>query len=136
MEFKTEPRNELSLKGRFFRETYPAGENVQRIHFENEQVRITRLIGVTGKPLALATRVGEPALLVALADLELVATRGDAPRAPLKVGLGRTEWVAADQRVTLENVGPQAAEMLRFDFKTRPMTPEELSLKMKKHEHK
>ncbi len=135
MEFKTEPKNELSLKGRFFREAYPGGENVERMHFDNEQVRITRLIGVFGKPLTLTTRPGEPALLVALADLDLVSTRGNAAKAPLKVGLGLSEWVGANQRLTLQNVGWKPAEMLRFDFKTRPLTPEELSLNPKKHEH-
>lgn len=135
VEFKTEPKNELSLKGRFFREAYPEGENVEKVHFDNEQVRITRVIGVAGKPLTLTTKVGEPALLVALGDLDLVSARGASAKAPLKVALGRSEWVGADERVTLENVGAKAAEMLRFDFKTRPLTPEELRLKTKKHEH-
>ena len=62
MEFKTEPKNELSLKGRFFREAHPEGENVEKVQFDNEQVGITRLIGVAGKPLTLATKAGEPAL--------------------------------------------------------------------------
>jgi hypothetical protein len=135
VEFKTEPKNELSLKGRFFREAYPEGENVEKMHFDNEQVRITRLIGVAGKPLTVATKDGEPALLVALADLDLVSTRSEGAKVPLKVSLGRSEWVGAGQRVTLENVGSTPAELLRFDFKTRPLTPEELSLKTRKHEH-
>ena len=135
VEFKTEPKNELSLKGRFFREAYPEGENVEKVHFDNEQVRITRVIGVVGKPLTLTTRAGEPALLVALGDVDLVSTRGAFAKAPLKVALGGSEWLGANERLTIENVGPKPAEMLRFEFKTRPLTPEELKLKTKKHEH-
>lgn len=135
VEFKTEPKNEMSLKGRFFREPNPEGVNVEKVHFDNEQVRITRLIGVAGKPLTVATKAGEPALLVALVDLDLIARRGEGARSPLKIALGHTEWVGANESVALENAGGQPAEMLRFDFKTRPLTPEELKQKTKKHEH-
>lgn len=135
VEFKTEPKNEMSLKGRFFREPNPEGVNVEKIHFDNEQVRITRLIAVAGKPMTVATKPGEPALLVALADLDLVAQRGEGARSPLRIALGHTEWVGANERVALENAGAQPAELLRFDFKTRPLTPEELRQKTKKHEH-
>jgi hypothetical protein len=38
------------------------------------------------------------------------------------------------QQETLENIGDAPAEMLRFDFKTRLLTKEELQ-KNKKHEH-
>lgn len=45
VEFKTDPGQEPnSLRGKFFREDIPAGENWQKIQFENEQVRITRLV--------------------------------------------------------------------------------------------
>lgn len=135
VEFKTEPKNEMSLKGRFFREANPEGQNVERVHFDNEQVRITRLIGAAGKPLTVATKVGEPALLIALADLDLVSVRGEGARSPLRIALGRTEWVGVNESLVLENAGSQPAEMLRFDFKTRPLTPEELKQKTKKHEH-
>lgn len=135
VEFKTEPKNEMSLKGRFFREPGPAGHNVEKVHFDNEQVRITRLIGVAGQPVTVATKPGEPALLVALGDLDLISLRGEAVRSPLKIALGHTEWVGANDHLALENAGSQPAEMLRFDFKTRPLTAEELKQKTKKHEH-
>ena len=135
VEFKTEPKNEISLKGRFFREPSPEGQNVLKVHFDNEQVRITRMVGVAGKPLTVATRPGEPALLVALADLDLVSQRGDGVKSPLKIALGHTEWVGVNESVVLENAGSQPAEMLRFDFKTRPLTAEELKQKTKKHDH-
>src|SRR4029079_6533168 len=43
VEFKTDPVNEESLRGKYCREDYPAGENFQKVQFENEQIRITRL---------------------------------------------------------------------------------------------
>ena len=125
----------MSLKGRFFREPNPEGRNVEKVHFDNEQVRITRLIGVAGQPVTVATKPGEPALLVALDDLDLIALRGEVVRSPLRIALGHTEWVGANDHLTLENPGPRPAEMLRFDFKTRPLTAEELKQKTKKHEH-
>ncbi len=135
VEFKTEPKNEMSLKGRFFREPNSEGDNVEKVHFDNEQVRIRRLIGVAGKTVTIATKVGEPALLVALADLDFISARGEGAQSPLKIALGHTEWLGANERLALENAGSQPAEMLRFDFKTRPLTAEELKLKTKKHEH-
>src|SRR5690349_9549426 len=39
VEFKTEPDKDANtLRGRYFREEYPAGENFQKVQFENEQV--------------------------------------------------------------------------------------------------
>jgi hypothetical protein len=38
VEFKTEPDKDANtLRGRYFREEYPAGENFQKVQFENEQ---------------------------------------------------------------------------------------------------
>jgi len=125
----------MSITGRFCPEPSPEWHTVEKVHFDNEQLRMTRLIGVAGQPLSVAAKAEEPALLVALADLDLISLRGEGARSPLKLALGSTEWVGVNQGVALENAGSQPAEMLRFDFKTRPMTPEELKQKTRKHEH-
>src|ERR1051326_7316819 len=44
VEFKTEPVNDPSLLGRFYREQYPTVENVRKMQFENQYIRISRLI--------------------------------------------------------------------------------------------
>ncbi len=44
VEFKTEPLEEASLKGKFFREEPAPTATVQRTQFENAQVRITRIV--------------------------------------------------------------------------------------------
>ncbi|HET9529048.1 MAG TPA: hypothetical protein VFQ92_01755, partial [Blastocatellia bacterium] len=134
VEFKTDPVNDRSLKGRYYREEYPAGENYRKVQFENEQIRITRLVCAPGKKLDVATGSGEPALLVALtpAQLKVVASKGKAERVTL--GLGQTRWIDVSQQQQLENTGSAPAEMLRFDFKTKPLSKEALE-KNKKHEH-
>jgi hypothetical protein len=133
VEFKTEVKNENSLRGKFFREDYRAGENFKKVQFENDQIRITRLVCAPGKKLDVYTKANEPTLLVALTEANFKATRSNGKNENLTLGLGQTEWVAINQQ-ELENAGKAPAELLRFDFKTRPLSKEELE-KKKKHEH-
>jgi hypothetical protein len=134
IEFKTEPINEKGLRGRFHREAYPAGENFQKVQFENEQVRITRLVCAAGKSLDVSTGANEPALFVALSpsSFKVSETRGK-PKA-LGLEMGQTMWVAISQQQKIENTGSAPAELLRFDFKTKPLSKDMLE-KDKKHEH-
>ena len=133
VEFKTEPVNK-SLRGKYFREEYPAGENFQKVQFENEQVRITRLVVAPGKSLPIATTPTEPALLVALTRSEFKLQESKNKRSTLKLEMGDTGWIDAGQTKGFENKGSAPAEMLRFDLKTKPLSREELE-KDKKHEH-
>jgi len=135
VEFKTEPINDKSLQGRFFREPYPAGENFQKVQFENEQTRITRLVCVKGKPLKISTGSAEPALFVALTSSKLDLNEG---RLALTSSLdaGQTLWIASNQVKTLlnSNLSNEPVELLRFDFKTKPLSKEMLE-EDKKHQH-
>jgi hypothetical protein len=134
VEFKTEPVNDKTLKGRYHREPYPAGENFQKVQFENEQVRITRLVCAVGKKLDVSTSASEPSLLIALAPADLKVGGSKTKAKKLKLGLGQPEWVPLDHQQQLENTGSTPAEILRFDFKTKPLSKEALE-KNKKHEH-
>jgi hypothetical protein len=134
VEFKTEAVNEKSLKGRFYREDFPAGQNYEKVQFENEQIRITRLVCAPRKTLELSVGGNEPALLIALSSVTFKKGQAKGKAQPLKLGVGQTSWIPADQRELLENVGSAPAEILRFDFKTRTLTKEELE-KNSKHEH-
>ncbi|MGA9773831.1 MAG: hypothetical protein WBV94_32675 [Blastocatellia bacterium] len=127
VEFKTEPVDEQTMRGRFFREDYPAGENFQKVQFENEQIRVTRLVCAVGKKLD----VSSPALLVALSPAKFKVSRG---KARLKLVAGQTRWIDLNQQEQFENAGDAPVEMLRFDFKTKPMSRETLE-KNRKHEH-
>ena len=132
VEFKTDPVDEKSLRGRFHREAYPSGENYQKIQFENEQIRITRLVCVPGNKLEISTSPSEPTLLIALSPAQLKVNRSKAVQ--FKLGPGQTRWINLNQQEQLENTGNTPAELLRFDFKTKPLSKEALE-KNKKHEH-
>ncbi|HEY7913810.1 MAG TPA: hypothetical protein VIG62_18000 [Blastocatellia bacterium] len=134
VEFKTDPVNEKSLRGKFHREQYPAGENFQKVQFENEQIRVTRLVCAPGKTLDVSTSPGEPALFIALTDAQLKVSGVKQKTARINLGLGQARWVEINQQEQLENTGAAPAEVLRFDFKTKPLSKEELE-KNKKHEH-
>jgi hypothetical protein len=134
VEFKTDPVDEKTLRGKFFREAYPAGENFQKIQFENPQIRITRLVCAKGKKLDVSTTASEPGLLIALSPADLKASGSQGTDKKIVLTSGQPEWLAANQQQLIENVGNAPVEMLRFDFKTRLLTKEELE-KNKKHDH-
>ena len=134
VEFKTEPLNEKTLRGRFFREVYPEGENLQKVQFENEQVRITRLVCAPGKRLDLSTNQTEPALLISLTPSSLKAGAAKGKSGSLKLGMGDERFIGAGQLQILENISNTPAEFVRFDFKTKPLSKELLE-KDQKHDH-
>jgi hypothetical protein len=115
------------MRGRYFREDYPAGENYQKVQFENEQIRVTRLVCAVGKKLDVAS----PALLVALSPAMFKVSQG---KARLKLEAGQTRWIDLNHQEQFENTGDAPIELLRFDFKTKPLSKEALE-KNRKHEH-
>jgi Tfp pilus assembly protein PilF len=118
VEFKTEPaRDPNTLRGKFFREDVPAGENFQKTQFENEQVRITRLICAAGKKCEYAAGAAEPVLFVALTAAQFKPAQGQ----QVILAPGKQSWLEAGKKVLWENIGKDAVELLRFDFKTAPM---------------
>ena len=108
IEFKTEPRDVGTLKGRYFREpAQSADENLETVQFENAQVRITRLICAPGRTLSVTAGDNEPSLLIDLSS-----------------EVGKERWVRAGQSETVENRRAGSHELLRFDFKTPPVASE------------
>ena len=105
VEFKTQPLEPRTLRGRFLRLTSPE-THVELVQFENAQVRVTRILVGPKRSMELRAE-GAPALLVALAA---------PPLAP-----GDERWMPAGSMQTLQNPGEQAAEFLRFDLKTPPI---------------
>lgn len=129
VELKTEPaKDQNTLRGKYFREELLAGENFQKVQFENEQVRITRLVCASGKNCLEVANATEPILFVVLTAAEFkLGKAGNIQLLP-----GQTHWVAAGKSVAGENIGKTAAELLRFDFKTAPMKKVETE---KEHAH-
>jgi len=134
VEFKTEPINDKSLRGRFYREAYPERENFQKVQFENEQIRITRLVCMKGKALEISASATEPALLVALTPAGLGSSKRK-----MFLWVSHTDqilWISAGQKKILANglLSNELVELLRFDFKTKPLSKEMLE-QDKQHEH-
>lgn len=119
VEFKTEPKDPRSLRGKFFREDHPADQNFEKVQFENVQVRVTRLVVAPGRSLELSAAPAEPTLLIALTSARLEASRSSAP-AQVALAAGQERWLEAGQREQLRNAGAEGAELLRFEFKTAP----------------
>ena len=118
VEFKTDPGKEPNgLRGKFFRVDVPAGENFQQVQFENEQVRITRLICAAGKNCLEVANATDPILFVVLTAAQFKLT----PSKNIQLHPGDTHWLAPGKTAPGENTGKSAAELLRFDFKTAPL---------------
>jgi len=113
VEFKTEVDATTPLRGKFHRVTYSPGENFEKVQFENAQIRATRL--ACAKTCEISAGA-EPALLVALSPVRLKSSGKGGGLEP-----GKTKWVAAGKKETVENAGQTHAEFLRFDFKTKPV---------------
>ena len=116
VEFKTDPLDDASLKGKFFRDDPAAMVTTQQTQFENAQVSVTRVRIAPGEGLSLAAGASQPALLVALSATGLV----EAGAAMQRLEAGRTAWIDAGHRVRVRANGT-TGEILRFDFKTRPI---------------
>lgn len=128
VELKTEPaKDQNTLRGKYFREDYPAGENFQKVQFENDQVRITRLVCAAGKSCLEVAKASEPILFVALSKSQFKIGKGTIELLP-----GQTHWIPAGKSAAGDNIGNGAAELLRFDFKTQPMK----KVEAEKHDHK
>jgi hypothetical protein len=116
VEFKTEPLEDALLKGKFFREAAIPETTVQRTQFENAQVRITRVRVVDGQAMTVVTG-DHPALLVALAPTSITQDG----RPGRLIDTGKTAWLGPGHTASVSPV-EDAGEVLRFDFKTVPMS--------------
>lgn len=116
VEFKTEPLGEATLRGRYYPEDYPPDENFAKVAFENDQVRISRRACAAHKPCDLSPAPSTPGLLVAFTASRL----GSADGKETTFEPGQTEWLAAGTTRTVENLTAAPAEVLLFEFKTKP----------------
>ncbi|HEX6165029.1 MAG TPA: hypothetical protein VFZ31_16795 [Vicinamibacterales bacterium] len=105
VEFKTAPSEPATFFGKFERPATPSASDV--VHFNHAQVRISRLWIAPGQSIDVAS-ASEPVLLIALA-----------PGAGL--GVGESKWIDASSRARLTNAAAASIDLLRVDFKTRPV---------------
>ena len=121
VEFKTQPLGRTSLRGRFYREDYPVGENIRKVQFENPQIRVTRLVAAAHKSLEAVTTSSEPALFVCLSAARFDSHDAKVAGKPATCQPGQTIWVAGGQQKRFENLVETPLELLRFDFRTAPV---------------
>jgi len=119
VEFKTKPAGESTLRGRYYRED-SGSENYQKVQFENEQIRITRIICAPSQTLKLASDSSQPSLFVALTPGTVSVGGLNGSASQLDVKPGQTKWFGNEQPQSLTHLVATSAEFLRFDFKTAP----------------
>ncbi|MGE0464115.1 MAG: hypothetical protein AB7Q16_22330 [Vicinamibacterales bacterium] len=93
--------DEGSLRGTFFRDDTAPATTVQRVQFENAQIRASRLLVPSGESLDVAPTAGHPLLLVSLTA-------------------ARVE-IDTNHRASIRGDGDHLAELLRFELKTKPV---------------
>lgn len=118
VEFKTEPVGRRSLRGRFYREEHPASENFRKVQFENEQIRVTRLVCAPRKSLDVEASSSEPALFVILSVARLRSKSAVKQRT---LEPGQTIWMAGGLQERFENLSDTPLELLRLDLRTAPV---------------
>ena len=121
VEFKTKPLGESTLRGRYYREDQAGNDSYQKVQFENEQIRITRIFCAANQTLKLPSDSGQASLFVALSFGRLSVSDLKGVSTQLDVKPGQTKWFGSDQPQDFKNLGASHAEFLRFDFKTEPM---------------
>jgi hypothetical protein len=110
VELKTEPRDAQTMRGRFYSEPDPTGTRIERLQFDNGQVRVTRITLLPSQRVRLSASATEPALFIAVTA---------APS--LNLALGQERWLTVNQSTEFENSGTDSIELLRFDMKTSPV---------------
>ena len=74
------------------------------------------------------------AMLIALTTAKLKSKNAKGKTIKLNLETGKAGWLPIGEKQQFENVGDSAAELLRFDFKTKPMKPNP-NEKEKPHAH-
>ena len=121
VEFKTDPVDDASLRGKFFREEPAPTATTRRTQFENAQVAITRAVVAAGDALDFMATANQPTLLVALTRIEVREPSSEGGRDVRLLDIGQTRWVGTGASVEVRGAGTAPAEVLGFVFKTRPL---------------
>jgi quercetin dioxygenase-like cupin family protein len=110
VEFKRMPLD-TPLRGRFYPESHPPGENVATMHFENDHLRLTR--HACAPELACDLSAAVPALVVALTAGRVQVGESE----PQALPRGRSHWLAPGEKRVMRNKETSPAEFLVFEFK-------------------
>jgi hypothetical protein len=86
--------------------------------FEDEQIRVTRLLCDPGKDANVPASASDPALLIALSPPRVWVIGPNGKASKMNLSLGQTYWQAAGKHAGLEGPGGAPAELLRIEVKT------------------
>jgi hypothetical protein len=102
------------LRGRLYPEAHPAGENVSKVQFENDHLRVTRRACAPEIACDLSPGVDVPALLVALTPARVQPAEGSEATS---LALGGAQWLGGGQKRVVRNLETSPAEFLLFELK-------------------
>jgi len=119
VELKTQAIDVEKFQGRFAPESMEDG--VEKVAFENGQVRILRTACPARKSCEVAGTPNLPALLIAFSPVQAIVTQKDGPAASVDMALGQTQWLEPGQKATLRNGRNETVQQLRIEFKTTPI---------------
>jgi quercetin dioxygenase-like cupin family protein len=112
VEFKKMPPDP-PLRGRLYPEAHPPGENLSKVQFENDHLRVTRRSCAPELPCDLSPAAETPAVLVALAPARTQAEGSDVSA----LALGEVRWIGPGEKRLLRNKDASPAEFLLFELK-------------------
>lgn len=121
VEFKTEPIEEATLRGKFFPDADAVTSTQERVQFENAQIRISRITVASRATTEVRASTEAPALLVCLTKAHIAQPPSSIAPVASHRDIGDTGWLEAGAAATVRAPGAAAVEVLRFDFKTRPV---------------
>ena len=105
VELKTATMEPGRFFGKFERPAMPTADAV--VHFDHPQVRVSRVWVAPGQSIEVAA-ASEPALMIALAT-------------GAGLNVGESKWIESSARARFTNGSSAPIDLLRFDFKTRPV---------------
>ncbi|MBA3440587.1 MAG: hypothetical protein H0T92_12025 [Pyrinomonadaceae bacterium] len=126
VELKTLELDTQTFRGRFPPEPHPTDNSSQKVRFENRQVRILHVTCAARHKCEGTNPSTSPSLLVALTPSHFRRIVRDGTASDLKIELGQTFWLEANDQLHLENTGNVPAELLKIELRTKPANnPEE-----------
>ena len=105
IEIMTEAPDRQSLNGRFKPYEGKRDAGLDKMEFENSQLRVTRIISGPGVRLNVSAPAREPSLIAVVAGGR-------------EISKGQTFWLGPGE--SKQFAEPTQIELLRFDFKTKP----------------
>lgn len=136
VEVKTEALNPATFRGRFFREPLHGDLTTvfRRVEFDNEDLRISRVICPAGSVCGPAETSAQPAMVVALSSMDIEPGEAKNPAGRTSLNTGQTVFFDSGEPAHWRNGSKKGSEALVLEFKSKPKQSSE-AIKPHKHGH-